>query len=225
MPTQDAITSCLYVVLVLYYIYIYVLLNRYAEGIGTAAKFNRIPDLEFLTSTDLICSDYLNRCLRLLNFTHSPPVTSTFAGNCTVYGTADGHRLNLALLNLPRYIETNKNKSTLFVIDDRNLRAIDLETDEVITLPFSSDEIIHDLMLFEENLVYMTLATRVIEFNVNTKQATNLTGGKSGGKSTGLFEVTSFGFARALLLWRHDVNFSTVLVADRDNKRLAKFIF
>ena len=62
-------------------------MDRYAEGTGTAARFDEVTDVVFLLPTELICTDHNNHCLRLANFTPSTPETSTFAGRCTVVGT------------------------------------------------------------------------------------------------------------------------------------------
>ena len=105
---------------------------RYAEGNGTAARFYEIRDIDFLSSTKLICTDRTNHCLRLANLSLSPPETSTFAGTCTTLGNADGHRLNSALFRYPTCTVVKSDNSALFVLDDYNtLHIIDLNSDNV----------------------------------------------------------------------------------------------
>ena len=179
---------------------------RYAEGAGTAATFAHIRDIDFLSSTELICVDKNNHCLRLVDFTLSPPETSTFAGNCTVEGNADGHRLNSALFKNPRSTEVNSDNFNMFVIDRDNtlLRMIDLRTNEVTTL-ITFDTLGKDVKVIGNSLIYIAQTTRVTVYNLNTREESNVAGGDSIGSAIGSFEDTRFSSIARLLLWPDEV--------------------
>ena len=195
---------------------------RYAEGAGTAARFNKIKDLDFLSSTELICTDRDNHCLRLVDLSLSPPETSAFAGSCTVLGDADGHRLNSALFDNLRYTEFNSNKSILFVVDDyKTLRMIDLRTDIVTTL-VTFDSYCYDMKILEDSLLYLAQSTRVIVFNIDTREESVVAGGSGEGRAIGSFEHTKFGCIRGLFPRSDEVK-TILLVADYCNNRFVGF--
>ena len=185
---------------------------RYSVGNGTAARFNEITDIDFLSTTELICTDRNNHCLRLVDFTPSPPETSMFAGTCTLPGNTDGHRLSSALFRFPAYTEVNNNKSILFVlhVDDRvSLRMIDLKTENVTKLITFNDNI-YDMKLFGNSMLYLAQATRVTVFNLGTKEERVVADGARG----------RFDFAYGLWPWR-DEGKIILLVADALNNRFA----
>ena len=192
---------------------------RYAEGDGTAARFDDIADIDFLSSTELICTDRWNHCLRHVDLSLSPPTTSTFAGSCTVYGVADGHRLNSALFGHPTYTEVNSNKSILYVLDGYQiLRRIDLTTDNVTTL-VTFDTSSSDMKFFSDSLLYLTENSRVIVFNLSSGEERVVAGGERG-SAIGSFECTKFDEVYGLLTLRDEVK-TILLVADYNNNRFA----
>ena len=185
--------------------------------------FNEIWDIDFLSSTELICTDRNNHCLRHVDLSLSPPTTSTFAGNCTVLGDADGHRLSSALFNHLRYTEFNSNKSSLFVLDNhKTLRMIDLRTDIVTTL-VTFDSYCNDMKILEDSLLYVAQSTRVIVFNIKTREESVVAGGSSEGSATGSFEHTKFGCTRGLFPRSDEVQ-TILLVADYCNNRFVGFL-
>ena len=191
---------------------------RYAEGAGTATRFDVIKDIDFLSSTQLICTDFNNYCLRLVDFTLSPPETSRFAGDCRLSGVTDGHRLNSALFDRPRNTAVNSNKSVLFTLSYlKTLRMIDLKTDTVTTIAtLHSDN--GDIKFIGDNLLYFARHYRVSVLNINSGEERIVAGGDSRGNAVGSFEQTEFGAAYGLLLMRNKVN-TLLLVADASYDR------
>ena len=194
---------------------------RYAEGTGTTALFDGITDIDFLSSTELICTDRYNHCLRLVDLTLSPPETSTFAGNCTVSSNADGHRLDSALFTYTESTEVKDDDSTVFVLDQIALRMIDPKTDTVTTL-VAFDRNGYDMKLFGNSLLYFAQRTRVVVLNLNTREESVIAGGESSGSAIGPFNRTRFYYARGLMLRTKATN-TLLLVADYYNNRFAVF--
>ena len=60
----------------------------YKEGTGTAAVFNNIYGFTQISSTQIIVSELMNKCLRLVDRVSGK--TSQFAGQCTKQGYQDG---------------------------------------------------------------------------------------------------------------------------------------
>ena len=188
---------------------------RYAEGTGTAALFDWITDIDFLSSTELICTDYLNHCLRLVDLSLSPPETSTLAGNCTVEGNADGHRLNSALFPYPKHTEVNSNKSILYVLDDYwTLSRIDLTTDIVTTL-VTFDAQNYYMKIFCDSLLYFVQNSSVIVFNLSSGEERVVAGGEGG---SAIDSLDAFGF-----LMFGDEGKTILLLADSFSERFASF--
>ena len=197
---------------------------RYAEGTGDAARFKKIKDIDFLSSTELICADHDNHCLRHVDLSLSPPTVSTFAGSCAVSGDADGHRLSSARFVYPKYTEANNNNSSLFVLEEDNtLRMIDLTTDNVTTLVTFAVSC-SDMKILGESLLYIAQKRQITLFNINTGEENVIAGEPTYGSAIGLFEHTRFLYPLGLLQWRDEVN-TLLLVADRYNDRFASFTY
>ena len=187
---------------------------RYAEGFGVAARFHYITDIDFFSSTELICAEKKNHCLRHVNLSLSPPETSTFAGNCTVYGDADGHRLNTARFFEPMYAEVDSNNSIVYVIDNNaltrfeqgTLRVVHLKTDNVTTL-VTFDTRNYDMKILGDSLLYLAQGNGVAVFNISSREENAIGSYKNG-------------VAYGLLPWRNEVK-TILLVADIANKRFA----
>ena len=189
---------------------------RYAEGFGTAARFHYITDIDFLSSTELICADKRNHCLRYVGLSLSPPETSTFAGNCTVSGNADGHQVNSALFFNPMYAEVDSNNSIVYVLvhdrdalhkfDHETLRVIDLRTDNVTTL-VTFDTQSYDMKILEDSLLYLAQGSRVAVFNISSGEE----------NAIGSFKISA---VYGLLPWRNEVK-KTLLVANMAYERFA----
>ena len=193
---------------------------RYAEGAGSAARFNYIWDIDFLSSTELICTDRNNYCLRHVDLSLSPPETSTFAGSCTVSGNADGHRLNSALFTYTVSTEVKDDNSTVFVLDNQiTLHVIDLKTDSMTTL-VAFDSYRYDMKLFGNNLLYFAQYLRVTVFNLDSREESVIAGGESSGSAIGPFNHTSFNYVRGLMPRTDAIN-TLLLVADYFNNRFA----
>ena len=192
---------------------------RYAEGAGTTARFSIVSEIDFLSSTELICTDYLNHCLRHVDLSLSPPTTSTFAGNCTLYGDADGHRVNTALFKYAAYTEVKKDNSAVFVLEaTKALRMIDLKTGNVTTL-LISDTLSYSMKLVDDNLLYVTQKHLIALIDQNTGEENVVAGELTHGSAIGLFEHTKFHDPQGLLPWRD----RHLLVADQNNNRFAGF--
>ena len=198
------------------------MLNRYAEGSGTAAKFAKISDIKFLSATTLICSDTDNHCLRLLNLTGTMAETSTYAGNCTVAGAINGHRLHSALFSFQKYIEVDNYNSTIFVIDgSKMVRTINIITNEVTKLvQFGTN--FRSMLLSGNSLLYFSSGQRITALNLDPRKYNAITGGSKLGKATGSFDNTRFDLARGLLLLSHEGR-TLLLVADKRNNRYAGY--
>ena len=198
---------------------------RYAEGAGTAALFGDIADVDFLSSTELICTDNNNQCLRLVNFTQSPPETSPFAGNCTVSGNADGHRLSSALFNYPTGTEVKSDNSILYVLDNHytTLHIVNLSTDSVATF-VTFDTRSEYFKLLDDNLLYFAQDRKVAVFNINTNETRVVAGGDDRGDAIGSFEQTMFDGVYGLLPWRSGMSL-LLLVADRKNDRFVGLFY
>ena len=193
---------------------------RYAEGNGTAALFSLITDIDFLSPTELICADPYNHCLRHVDLSLSPPRTSTFAGNCTVSGNADGHRVNSALFQYPNNTEVNSHTSSLFVLDlDWTLRIINLTTD-VVTKLVTFNTSCYNMKILGDSLLYVIQPHQITLFNINTEEENVIAGARTNGSAIGSFEHTKFYFPCYLLLWSDEVN-TLLLVADTNNDRFA----
>ena len=197
---------------------------RYAEGAGTAALFTAIKDIDFLSSTELICADENNHCLRLVDLSLSPPETSTFAGSCTMSGVADGHRVNSASLYSPMYTEVNNNNSFLFVLGlHGHLSRIDLTTDIVTALVTFAVRYC-DMKILGDSLLYVTQEHQITLLNIDTGEENVIAGAPTDGRAAGSFEHTRFYLPFDLLPWRDEVN-TLLLVADHANNRFASFTY
>ena len=195
---------------------------RYAEGRGSAARFDNILDLDILSSTELVCSDQGNQCLRLVSLTQSSAVTSTFAGKCGEYGNANGDRVNTARFNSPGYIEVNNNRTSLFVLDNYvKLRIIDIKTDYVTTI-FTFSNFQGGKGLVSDNLIYLSTKHKVMVFNLDTEEERDVAGGDSRGNAVGSFQQTMFSDPEGLLEWRNGQQV-LLFVADYYNNRFVKF--
>ena len=193
---------------------------RSAEGTGTTARFDNIKDIDFLSSTELICTDYSNHCLRLVDFSRSPPQTSAYAGSCTVSGKAEGHRLNSAQLEYPEFTEVNKDQSSLFVLVYRKtLHMIDLKTDNLSTLK-AFDKVCLDMILTDDHLLYFLRQHLVAVFNPRTREEQVVAGSNSIGRAVGPFEDTRFNKPLRFVPWSDEVN-TLLLIADHSNNRFA----
>ena len=197
------------------------ILCRYAEGSGSAALFEDVSSIKFISPTDLICTDTDNSCIRLIDLSQTPAGTATFAGKCNTKKSRDGHRLNYALLELPRRMEMNKNRSKVFVLEKNSLRAVDLESDNVTTI-VALDSFPYDMVLSGDDILYFAEGTRVFLFNLNSLQQSVVAGGDSEGNAVGPFELTRFKKARGLLLMP-DLETDNLLVLDLETTRSACF--
>ena len=198
---------------------------RYAEGTGNAALFDFITDIDFLSSTELICTDHSNHCLRLVDLSQSPPETSTFAGNCTVSGNAGGHRLDSARFNGPWFTEVSDDHSFVFVLDQfKTLFMIDMKTDNVTTL-LTIYNVFFKMKLFGNSLLYIAQIHQITLCNINTREVTVVVSGHSNEGAVGSFEHTKFrSHPFGLLPWRDEVD-TILLVAEDQNFRFAGFFY
>ena len=195
---------------------------RYVEGSGTAARFQYITDLDILSPTELICTDPSSSCLRLVNFTQTSAVTSTFAGRCGDGRIADGSRLSTARFNHPASAELNSNRSSVFVTGNSDkLRVIDLETDDVTTIVTLSGGLKLGIKLLDDNIMYFLSEHKVTEFKLDTNEISVIAGGDSEGNATGSFQQTEFNHPFDALVWR-DNEQVLLLVTDVLNNRFVK---
>ena len=166
----------------------------------------------------MISLDRDNHCLRLVNFTKSPPETSTFAGKCTVPAAAYGHRLETARLILPDILAADSFNPSVFVYDSyRDLVMINLTTDELTKIHTFAHPVT-DMRFFRDGVLHFIQPYQVLSFNINSKEV-NVIAGYGSGKATGLFEFTRFYNLFGLLTWTYSGE-EVLLVADRDNDRL-----
>lgn len=196
--------------------------SRYAEGYGTAAKFNKLTGLAFLSPTMLIFADLGNHCLRFVDFTTNPPSTTRFAGKCKTSGFVQGHRLYDARIYFPKSIAVSNNNLLVYFVenDKKSVHEINLESDELKLVKTFSEEL-HGL-LFYNNALYATLnSVKVIKINVETSADENIAGGNLTGNATGLFSETRFKNAQEFICWP-DSQERLLLVADKSNKRFVK---
>ena len=197
---------------------------RYAEGNGTAATFDFITDIDFLSSTELICTDRDNQCLRIVNFVLSTPSTSTFAGACTMSGHNEGHRVRFARFKDPEHTEVNSDKSAMYVLEFRRiLFMIDLTTDSVTRL-LTLSSFSYDMKFLGDNLLFFAQETRVIVIDCDTRKASLFAGTGDPGTAVGSFEQTRFKKARGLLPWTNKLE-ELLFVADNGDDRLVGFSY
>ena len=191
---------------------------RYVEGAGAAAKFSGLRDVKFLSPTQLLSADFRNHCVRLVNFTKSPPETSTFAGKCTFSGEVDGHRLETARLRHPEIMEVNKFDPSVFVyLNPKALIMINLTTDESTKI-HTYDSLVYDIRSFGNEELYFIQTLQVLSFNINSKEV-NVIAGNGYRDASGPFENTSFNHLYGLFMWPYGGE-EVLLVADRDSNRL-----
>ena len=166
----------------------------------------------------MISLDRDNNCLRLVNFTKSPPETSTFAGKCTVPAVAYGHRLETARFRYPEILVADSFNSFVFVYDFyRDLIMINLTTDESTKIhTFASA--VTDMRFFGDDVLYFIQYYQVLLFNINSNEV-NVIAGNGSGDATGPFELARFNHLFGLLMWPYGEE-EVLLVADRDNDRL-----
>ena len=197
---------------------------RYVEGSGTAARFDHIHDLDFLSPTELICTDYRNDCLRLVNFTQTSAVTSTFAGRCEDGQVVDGSRIDTARFDHPTCAELNSDHSIAFVQGvSKKMRVINLETDDVTTIATFS--VGHwGMEFFDDNLLYLLSYHKVTAFRLDTNELSVVAGGDSAGNAIGSFQQTRFNSPNRVLQWRDDEQV-LLLVADNKNNRSVEIYY
>ena len=195
---------------------------RYVEGSGTAARFQYITDLDILSPTELICTDPSSSCLRLVTYTQTSAVTSTFAGRCGDGRIADGSRLSTARFDGPTSAELNCNRSSVFVTGATGkLRIIDLKTDNVTTVATLSSHPNWGIKFVDDNLMYLLTNNKVVEFKIDTKDQSVIAGEYSSGNAIGSFQQTQFSLPYDALVWRDDEQVY-LLVTDRRNNRFVK---
>ena len=191
---------------------------RYVEGAGAAARFHNLRDIKFLSPTELLSLERNNHCLRLVNFAHSPPETSPFAGRCTVQASAYGHRLETARFEYPQRIAVNKFDPSVFVYEHHKaLIMINLTTDESTKI-HTFDYWINDMRFFGDEVLYFIQTYQVLSFNINSKEV-NVIAGNGYRDASGPFENTSFNHLYGLFMWPYGGE-EVLLVADRDSNRL-----
>ena len=191
--------------------------SRYAEGSGSAAKFNKIRSLAFLSPTKLIIADRNNHCLRLIDF-----ATTRFAGTCETSGLVQGQRLSDAQLESPTSIAISSDNSILYFIDnnEKGFREINLESDEVKLIKTFSEPIVE--ILFYNNALYAIVdSVKVIKIDVETFNDEIIAGGNLTGNATGLFSKTRLGNVQAFICWP-DSQEQLFLATDKINKRFDK---
>ena len=191
--------------------------SRYAEGSGSAAKFNKIRSLAFLSPTKLIIADRNNHCLRLIDF-----ATTRFAGTCETSGLVQGQRLSVAQLMVPSSIAISSNNSIVYFLDNdgKGFCEINLESDEVRLIKTFSEPLAG--LLFYNNALYaIANLVQVVKINVETSNDEIIAGGNVTGDATGLFSKTRFSDAKELFCWP-DSHEELLLAADKENKRFDK---
>ena len=196
--------------------------SRYAEGSGSAAKFNKIRSSVFLSLTKLIIADKDNHCLRLIDFVTNPPSTTRFAGTCETSGFTQGQRLCDAKLASPISIAISSNNSIVYFVDNdgKGFREINLESDKVRLIKTFSEPLAE--LLFYNNALYAIVDLfKFIKINVETSSDEIIAGGNVAGDTTGLFSKTRFGNARAFICWP-DAQEELLLAADKGNRRFDK---
>ena len=183
--------------------------------------FKEITDIDFLSSTKLICTDKRSHCLRLVDLSLSPPKTSTLAGLCTKSGNSK--HLYTARLDFPTYTEVKSDKSTLFVLErTKTIRMVDLRSSNgTVLVTFNTQS--KDMKLLGDNLLYFAQGTRVIVFDINTREERVVTGGEGSGITIGSFEHTRFENPYGFLVWEDEMN-TLLLVADFGNNRFVFFL-
>ena len=196
--------------------------SRYAEGSGSAAKFNKIRSSVFFSPTKLIIADKDNDCLRLIDFATNPPSTTRFAGTCETSGLVQGQRLSDAQLAFPTSIAISSDNSILYFIDnnEKGFREINLESDEVKLIKTFSEPIVE--ILFYNNALYAIVdSVKVIKIDVETFNDEIIAGGNLTGNATGLFSKTRLGNVQAFICWP-DSQEQLFLATDKINKRFDK---
>ena len=166
----------------------------------------------------MLSLDYQNHCLRLVNFTQSPPETSPFAGKCTFSDEVDGHRLETARLRHPDKMEVNKFDPSVFVyLNSKALIMINLTTDESTKIHTFANTV-YDMRFFRDSVFHFVTNYQVLLFNINSKEV-NIIAGEGSGDATGPFEFTRFDYLKGLLMWPYGGE-EVLLVTDINNNRL-----
>ena len=196
--------------------------SRYAEGSGSAAKFNKIRSSAFLSPTKLIIADRDNHCLRLIEFATNPPSATRFAGTCETSGFTQGQRLSDAQLASPSSIAISSNNSIVYFVDNdgKGFREINLESDEVRLIKTFSEPLVE--IMFYNNAIYATVdSIKLTRINVETSNDEIIAGGNVTGNATGLLSKTRFNVVQELICWP-DSQEELFLAADKGNSRFDK---
>jgi hypothetical protein len=189
----------------------------YVEGVGDAARFNRITGFLQINVTDILVVDAENHCLRIVN--RLSRETSPFVGQCQVSGFRDGVE---ALFNYPfSVIRDTRSLVQVLVTDHFNnaLRIVNMNTRVTSTLISQVNEFYRlKVAAFDcagENLI-ITHNHYVSKFNLKSKTLVEITGSRNYGFSDGSLNQARFYWPYGLF----PLSDSVTLVADNENSRM-----
>ena len=201
----------------------YLFLFRYQEGNGSTALFKEVRSVEFITTNEIVVVDRTNFCLRTIDLL-TIPTTSTFAGNCTIKGNADGDRLTNALFNNPYDLEFDNSNQKLYALEysKRRLKVIHLTTGIMETVHRWSTTT-YSIRLRGFNEIYRTYRHGVSSLDLTTKMETDILGSSDAGTAIGSFNITRLNSLEYIT--SPSVDNRIWFIADKNNDRYFNLYF
>lgn len=188
-------------------------LDGYAEGVGSAAKFDRLTGFTQTSPTQIVIADQYNHCIRDVN--RLTRQSSTLVGNCTNRGYTDGESAQF----FRPYAVINSDDDTLLVTEwgNKAVRSIDLNTLNVTTLippgPYAYYGIVKNS---ETRDLYMTITHGVVHYDYIHKTTERISGSSVSGSNDAGFSNLGFNSPRGITFLSKDV----LVVADQMNHKL-----
>ena len=192
----------------------------YREGNGSIALFNIIIAAEFIKANEIVVTDRLNYCLRLINMSTEVATTSIFAGRCTTRGDSDGDRFT-SLFDAPKDLEFDNSNQKLYISEHsiKKLKVISLSTGSVQSYTLSRK--VRYIKLRSADELYYTNSYQIFSLNLTTLNETVVAGSSTSGSALGSFAATRFDLP--LRQTASSTN-GIWLIADMNNDRYFNFI-
>ena len=189
--------------------------SGYVEGIGSAARFNRITGFSQISSTTIVTADNYNHCLRIVERTSLS--TSVLAGLCQTSGNSDGQD---ARFSYPWSVIRDPKSSTQILVSDRRnsvVKQVELVVGFTRTLIRNGLENPTGMALdSERGRLLIANYHYISEYEMESQTLSTLTGTPTPGYAEGRLGLAKYNFPREMAFLSSDVT----LVADRFNHRV-----